>query len=71
MAGPMAEGSSSVFSISIASKLEVRTAEEVTQKNLAMAGVDSILKGENSLVIQSKLEAYLDPGHRGEGEEGK
>jgi len=48
----------------IASKLEHRTAEEVAQKNLEIAGVEAILKGENSLVIQSKLEAYLPPDVR-------
>ena len=48
----------------IASKLEHRTAEEVSQKNLEIAGVEAILKGENSLVIQSKLEAYLPPNVR-------
>lgn len=45
----------------IASKLEHRTSEEVAQKTLEIAGVEAILKGENSLVIQSKLEAYLSP----------
>ncbi len=45
----------------IASKLEHRTAEEVAQKQLAIVGVESILKGENSMVIQSKLEAFLAP----------
>ncbi len=48
----------------IASKLEHRTEEEVAQMTLAMAGVESILKGENSLVIQSKLDAYLAPAQR-------
>ena len=55
----------------IASKLEHRTEEEVAQMNLAIAGVDSILKGENSMVIQSKLEAYLPPQERGEKGKGK
>jgi chemotaxis protein MotA len=45
----------------IASKLEHRTDEEVAQKTLALVGVDSILKGENSMVIQSKLDAFLSP----------
>ena len=45
----------------LASKLEARTAEEVAEKTLAMVGVESILKGDNSLVIQSKLEAFLAP----------
>lgn len=48
----------------IASKLEVRTNEEVARKTLALIGVDSILKGENSMVIQSKLDAYLAPSQK-------
>lgn len=48
----------------IAQKLEIRTAEETAQKTIAMAGVESILKGDNSLVIQSKLESYLSPVER-------
>jgi chemotaxis protein MotA len=50
----------------IASKLEHRTEEEVAQKTLALIGVDSILKGENSMVIQSKLDAFLAPGQKPE-----
>ncbi len=52
----------------IASKLEQRTKDEVAQKTLAIAGVEAILKGENSLVIQSKLEAYLSPAEKAERE---
>jgi chemotaxis protein MotA len=48
----------------IAAKLATRTAEEVAVKKLAIAGVESILKGDNSMVIQSKLEAYLSPDER-------
>lgn len=48
----------------IASKLESRTKEEVAQRMLAIAGVDSILKGDNSMVIQSKLESFLAPPER-------
>jgi chemotaxis protein MotA len=48
----------------IAAKLANRTAEEVAVKKLAIAGVESILKGDNSMVIQSKLEAYLSPDER-------
>jgi chemotaxis protein MotA len=55
----------------IASKLEHRTGEEVAQKTLALIGVDSILKGENSMVIQSKLDAYLSPAQRALGEEAR
>jgi chemotaxis protein MotA len=49
----------------IAEKLAARTAEEVQRKQLAIAGVDSILRGESSFVIQSKLEAHLSPRERG------
>ena len=48
----------------IAAKLANRTAEEVAVKKLAIAGVESILKGDNSMVIQSKLEAFLSPEER-------
>ncbi len=52
----------------IASKLETRTGEEVAQKSLAIVGVESILKGDNSLVIQSKLESFLSPQERQQAE---
>ena len=48
----------------IAQKLEIRTGEETARKTIAMVGVESILKGDNSLVIQSKLESYLSPLER-------
>ncbi len=48
----------------IASKLEGRTNDEVAAKSLAIAGVESILKGDNTMLIQSKLEAYLSPIER-------
>jgi hypothetical protein len=51
----------------IAEKLAARSGEEVHQKQLAIASVDSILRGDNSLVIQSKLEAYLSPQERDRG----
>ncbi len=47
-----------------AEKLEKRSAEEADRKNLAIAGVESILRGDNNLVIQSKLEAFLAPSAR-------
>ena len=53
-----------VICIPIASKLEHRTDEEVASKSMAISGVESILKGENSLVIQSKLETFLTPAQR-------
>jgi chemotaxis protein MotA len=48
----------------IAEKLAARSHEEVHRKQLAIAGVDSILRGESTLVIQSRLEAYLSPQER-------
>jgi len=48
----------------IASKLESRTKEEVAARSLAMSGVESILRGDNSMVIQSKLESFLSPAER-------
>ncbi len=48
----------------IAEKLINRTSEEVAIKKLAIAGVESILKGDNSMVIQSKLESFLSPEER-------
>lgn len=45
-------------------KLETRSAEEVEAKMLAIAGIESILKGENSLVIQSKLDGFVAPSRR-------
>lgn len=55
----------------IASKLEQQTKTEVAHKTLAIIGVESILKGDNSMVIQSKLDAYLSPKEREEKKEGK
>ena len=52
----------------IASKLENRTNEESDRKTLAIVGVESILKGDNTLVIQSKLEAFLSPTERAAAE---
>ena len=48
----------------IGAKLANRTAEEVAVKKLAISGVESILKGDNSMVIQSKLESFLSPEER-------
>ncbi len=48
----------------IAEKLVNRTGEEAAAKTMAIAGVESILKGDNSLVIHSKLMAFLSPEER-------
>lgn len=48
----------------VATKLAARTGEEVSAKKLTIVGVESILKGDNTMVIQSKLEAFLSPQER-------
>lgn len=48
----------------IAEKLESRTGEEVARKRLIVAGVTAILRGENSMAVRGKLEAFLAPGDR-------
>lgn len=48
----------------MADKLEARSGEETTQKTLAIVGVESILKGDNTLLIRSKLESFLPPAER-------
>lgn len=55
----------------IAAKLEIRSGEETQRKNLAVVGVESILKGDNSMVIQSKLESFLSPSERAAYQETK
>ncbi len=45
----------------LADKLENRSEEEIATKRMAVAGIESILQGDNSMVIQSKLEAFLSP----------
>lgn len=53
----------------IADKLENRTKDEVSQRMLAIVGVESILKGDNTMVIQSRLDAYLAPSVRTQDKE--
>ncbi len=48
----------------LAEKLESRTKDEVASKSLVIAGVASILAGDNSMAIQSKLESFLAPAQR-------
>lgn len=48
----------------IAEKLVNRTAEEAAIKKMAITGVESILKGDNTMVIESKLMAFLAPHER-------
>ena len=48
----------------LAEKLQKRSQEEVENKQLALAGIDSILRGENSLLIKAKLEGFVAPRDR-------
>ncbi|MGH0033756.1 MAG: motility protein A [Myxococcota bacterium] len=48
----------------IADKLANRSQEETARKMLAIAGVESILNGESSMMIRSKLESFLAPRER-------
>ncbi len=48
----------------IAEKLGHRTGEEAAVRKMAIVGVESILKGDNSMVIQGKLMAFLSPQER-------
>jgi chemotaxis protein MotA len=41
----------------IAAKLAHRTAEEIAEQRVAIAGVEAILKGDSALAIRSRLEA--------------
>jgi chemotaxis protein MotA len=53
----------------IADKLENRSWEETSRGLLAIVGVESILNGDSTLVIQSKLESFLAPKQRDRGRE--
>lgn len=55
----------------IADKLEKRTEEEVARKMVAIVGVESILRGDNTMLIHSKLEAFLSPEQRRKAENGR
>ena len=48
----------------IAEKLESRSKDELAMKKLVITGVTSILQGDNTMVIQSKLESFLAPANR-------
>jgi len=48
----------------IAEKLERYTNEESMNMTVVIEGIDSIVKGQNALIIKEKLEARLSPKHR-------
>jgi len=53
-----------LFAGPIADKLEHRTSEEVLNRQISLAGVDGILKGENPRLIMEKLQGFLAPKQR-------
>ena len=56
----------------IAAKLEARTKEEVLRGNVAIAGIQAIISGDNKNLTQTRLDVHLEPGDRGapDGERG-
>ena len=48
----------------IAEKLEGRTKTEELNMKIVISGINSIVNGENSLVLKEKLEAFLAPSQR-------
>jgi len=53
-----------LFAGPIADKLEHRTTEEFLNREIALAGVDGILKGENPRLVMDKLQGFLAPKQR-------
>ncbi|MDD9932168.1 MAG: MotA/TolQ/ExbB proton channel family protein [Myxococcales bacterium] len=48
----------------LAEKLERKSAEESANMAVVIAGIESILKGHNAMIIKDKLEARLSPKER-------
>ncbi len=48
----------------IAIKLELRTKVESKNMEVAIEGIDGIVKGENAMIIKERLESFLDPDTR-------
>ncbi len=57
-----------VVFLPIKGKLEGRTTNELTQKELIIAGVIGIQGGDNPRMLKAKLETYLPPSERSEEE---
>ena len=53
----------------LAEKLERRTSDETANMTVVIAGIESILKGHNAMIIKDKLEARLPPAARKPDEE--
>ncbi|MEL7369988.1 MAG: MotA/TolQ/ExbB proton channel family protein [Myxococcota bacterium] len=54
----------------IAEKLAINSDEETASMTIVVEGIDGILKGENPRILQEKLEGYLAPAKRSEGQSG-
>jgi chemotaxis protein MotA len=48
----------------IADKLEQRTRSETTNMRIVLEGIESIVKGENAIIVRERLEAFLAPAER-------
>jgi chemotaxis protein MotA len=53
----------------IADKLQIRSDEEMLQKQIVMKGVMSIQQGDNPRIVDQKLRIFLPPAERGTDEE--
>lgn len=60
-----------LFWLPIASKLKVRSAEEVLLKEIVLEGVLSIQAGESPRIVREKLQVFLPPAMKGEGAAGR
>jgi chemotaxis protein MotA len=48
----------------IAGKLEQRTRSETTNMRIVLEGIESIVKGENAIIVRERLDAFLAPEER-------
>jgi chemotaxis protein MotA len=55
-----------MFAMPIASKLGVRSEEEIFLKTIVVKGVMSIQSGDNPRTVEQKLKTFLKPSLRGE-----
>ena len=52
----------------MAYKLADRTRVEALNMTLIIEGIESIVKGENAMITKEKLQAFLSPLERGDGQ---
>ena len=53
-----------VVFLPIADKLEQRTRSETTNMRIVLEGIESIVKGENAIIVRERLDAFLAPAER-------